>query len=159
MTGGLLLQRVALADGAPSDVRVRGDRIEAVAPAGELAPLAGEQVLELSGYLLLPAPVEPHAHLDKAFTADRFDQPAPDLLTAIERWHAHRAGLSVEDVAHRARTAALETLARGATALRTHVDVGEGIRLRGVQAVIAVRDQLRELLDVQVVALAYPLAG
>lgn len=159
MSGGLLLAHAQLSGGAKSDVRIRGGRIETVASAGELAPLAEEQVLDLSGYLLLPAPAEPHAHLDKAFTAERFGATAPDLLTAIELWHAHRATLSVDDVAERARAAALETLARGATAIRTHVDVGEGIRLRGVQALLAVRDELRGLVDIQVVALAYPVAG
>jgi cytosine deaminase len=159
MTGALLLQHAHLSGGATFDVRVRGGRIDAVAPAGELAPSAEEQVLDLSGYLLLPAPAEPHAHLDKAFTAERFDGPAPDLMTAIERWHAHRATLPVEDISERARAAALETLARGATAIRTHVDVGEGIGVRGVEALVAVRDELRGLVDMQVVALAYPVAG
>jgi cytosine deaminase len=159
VSDGLLLRHAQLSGGAKSDVRVRGGHIETIAPAGELTPLVEEQVLDLSGYLLLPAPAEPHAHLDKAFTAERFERAAPDLLTAIEQWHAHRATLNVEDVAERARAAALETLARGATAIRTHVDVGEGIRLRGVEALLAVRDELRELIDIQIVALAYPVAG
>jgi cytosine deaminase len=159
MTGGLLLQHAQLAGGANFDVRIQNGHIETVAPTGELAPLAEEQVLDLSGYLLLPASAEPHAHLDKAFTAERFERAAPDLLTAIEWWHAHRATLSVEDVAERARAAVLEALARGATAVRSHIDVGEGIGLRGVEALVAVRDELRELIDMQLVALAYPVAG
>ena len=32
-------------------------------------------MLDLDGYLLLPAPAEPHAHLDKAFMADRVPNP------------------------------------------------------------------------------------
>jgi len=159
MSAGVLLRGAALADGSRADVRVRGERIEAVAGAGALEAGDGEAILDLSGHVLLPAPAEPHAHLDKAFTADRFATPAPDLLTAIERWHDHRRGLSVDDIAQRARTAALATLARGATAIRSHVDVGEGIGVRGAEALVAVRDELRGLVDVQVVALAYPLAG
>jgi cytosine deaminase len=159
VSSGLLLRDAQLSGGARSDVRVRGGHIEKIAPAGELAPASEEQVLDLSGYLLLPAPAEPHAHLDKAFTAERFERAAPDLITAIEQWHAHRRTLTVEDVAERARAAALETLAHGATALRTHVDVGEGIGVRGVEALVAVREELRELIEIQVVALAYPVAG
>ncbi|MBV8954355.1 MAG: hypothetical protein JO179_09465 [Solirubrobacterales bacterium] len=159
MSSGLLLKHAQLSGGPASDVRIQGGHIATVASAGELAPAAGEQVLDLSGYLLLPAPAEPHAHLDKAFTAERFGRAAPDLMTAIKQWHAHRATLSVEDVVERARAAALQTLARGATAIRTHVDVGEGIRLRGVEALLTLRDELRELIDIQVVALAYPVAG
>jgi cytosine deaminase len=155
----LLLQGATLPDGARRDVRVEGERIAEVADAGALAAEAADEVLDLAGYVLLPAPAEPHAHLDKAYTAQRLGPAASDLMGAIERWHAYREGLSVEDVAARARAAALDALARGATAIRSHVDVGEGIGLRGAEALVAVRDGLRDLVDLQVVALAYPLAG
>jgi len=48
-----------------------------------LAP-ALETSLIGAGYLLLPAPAEPHAHLDKALTADLVPNPAGDLMGAIE---------------------------------------------------------------------------
>ena len=139
----LLLQGATLRDGARRDVRVEGERIAEVADAGALAAEAADEVLDLAGYVLLPAPAEPHAHLDKAYTAQRLGPAASDLMVAIERWHAYREGLSVEDVAARARAAALDALARGATAIRSHVDVGEGIGLRGAEALVAVRDELR----------------
>jgi cytosine deaminase len=115
--------------------------------------------LDLSGYVLMPAPAEPHAHLDKALTAERVRVQPADLDAAIEAWHEHRRGLGVEDIARRAERAALMSLARGATAIRTHVDVGEGIELRAAEALLSVRDRLRELIELQVVALTYPLAG
>jgi cytosine deaminase len=157
MSSGLVLRGATLAGNVRADVRIRGERIDAV--SASLGTREGEAVLDLTGYVLLPAPVEPHAHLDKAYTADRFAEPASDLVEAIERWHAYRAELSVEDVARRARAAALETLAHGATAIRTHVDVGAGIGLRAAQALVAVREELRGLLDIQVVGMAYPVAG
>ena len=127
-------------------------------PAGSLARDEADS-LDLSGYVLLPAPAEPHAHLDKALTAERVEVQAGDLNAAIEAWHAHRAGLGAEDIARRAESAALIALARGTTAVRTHVDVGEGIELRAAEALVSVRDRLRPLMDIQVVALSYPLAG
>lgn len=48
--------------------------------------------------------------------------------------------------------AALLALVHGATAVRTHADVGKGIGLRAAKALIRVRDELRPLLDMQVVA-------
>ena len=48
--------------------------------------------LDLSGYVLLPAPAEPYAHLDKALTAARVQVQAGDLGAAIEAWHEHRRG-------------------------------------------------------------------
>jgi cytosine/creatinine deaminase len=115
--------------------------------------------LDLSGYVLLPAPAEPHAHLDKALTAERVKVQAGDLGAAIEAWHEHRRTLDVDDITERAERAARLSLRRGVTAIRTHVDVGEGIELRAAEALIAVRERLRGLIDVQVVALSYPLAG
>ena len=46
-----------------------------------LSPTA--QSLAGDGYLLLPAFAEPHAHLDKAFLAERVDNPTGDLMGAI----------------------------------------------------------------------------
>jgi cytosine/creatinine deaminase len=151
-----LLANATLAGGSLADVRLEGDRIAALHPAGELARA---DALDLSGYVLLTAPAEPHAHLDKALTAERVDVQAGDLMAAIEAWHEHRRTLDVADIAQRAEAAALTCLARGSTAIRTHVDVGEGIELRAAQALVEVRERLRPLMDIQVVALSYPLAG
>jgi cytosine deaminase len=153
---GTLLTNATLADGSRADVRIEADRVAELHPAGELD---GADALDLSGYVLLPAPAEPHAHLDKALTAERVEVQAGDLDSAIEAWHEHRRGLGVDDIERRAEAAARVCLARGSTAVRTHVDVGEGIELRAAEALIAVRDRLRPLMDIQVVALSYPLAG
>jgi cytosine/creatinine deaminase len=154
----MLLHSATLLDGSEADVRLQGDRIAEVGPTGTLG--GGEaDSLDLSGHVLLAAPAEPHAHLDKALTAERVDVQAGDLNAAIEAWHAHRADLGEADIARRAESAALIALARGVTGLRTHVDVGEGIELRAAEALVSVRDRLRPLMDIQVVALSYPLAG
>lgn len=152
----MLLQRVTLSDRTEADVRLEGDRIAQIGPAGGLEHA---ETLDLAGYVLLPAPAEPHAHLDKALTADRVRVQAGDLESAIDAWHEQRRRLDAEDIALRAEIAARSCLSRGTTAVRTHVDVGEGIELRAAQALVAVRERLRPLMDIQVVALGYPLAG
>ena len=43
---------------------------------------------DLAGMLLLPAMAEPHAHLDKALTAERVPNPTGDLAGAIDAWIA-----------------------------------------------------------------------
>jgi cytosine deaminase len=156
----MLLRAARLADEAAADVRTAGDRIVEVAPAGTLRRGPDEDVQDLSGYVLLPAPAEPHAHLDKAFTAGQVPNPAGDLEGAIEAWLAYRVGLTVADVFERARTAALRSLAHGATAIRTHVDVGEGIELRALEALLRLREELADVVPLQVVALvSRPLTG
>ncbi len=153
----LILRNASVAGGAIRDVGIVDGLIAEVAPVG--APADGADELELDGYVLLPSAAEPHAHLDKAFTADVVAaEDVEDLTAAIAAWHAYRRTLSVDDIAARARRAALVGLARGATAVRTHVDVGEGIGLRAAEALVHVRDELRDLVEIQVVALSYPLS-
>lgn len=154
-----VLRNATLASGTQVDVFLEGTEIAEVASPGGLETAGDQDVLDLSGYLLLPAPAEPHAHLDKAFTADRLDNPTRDLLGAITAWHAYRETLSAEDIAERAEAAARLALAHGATAIRTHVDVGRGIELRGVDALLRVKDVLADRVEIQIVALTYPLTG
>lgn len=155
----MLLRNATLADGSRVEVRLADGEIGGVARPGALVVGDGEETVDLSGYMLLPALAEPHTHLDKALTADRFGQQFTDLVSALTAWHAYRETLAVDDMVERARQAALLTLAHGATAIRTHADVGKGIGLRAVEALLRVRDELRPLVDIQVVALAYPLTG
>lgn len=155
----MLLEQATLGDGSRTDVRLRGEVIAEIAPPGTLGAVGGEERLDLSGYVLLPAPAEPHAHLDKAYTAERFSITAGDLLGAIAAWDDQRRELGPADIAARARFALSAGLVRGTTAVRSHIDVGEGIGLRGVETLIKVRDEVRDTLDVQVAALCFPLTG
>jgi cytosine/creatinine deaminase len=155
----LLLHGATLRDGTRRDVRIVGARIDRVDAVGTLAPVDGDEVLDLAGYVLLPAAAEPHAHLDKVLSADIVGVHAHDLLAAIEAWHAHRETIDADEIAGRATEGARMLLARGATAVRTHVDVGPGIELRAAEALVRVREELRDVMDIQVVALSYPLTG
>jgi len=147
----LTLRDARLADGSRVDVRIDGELIAEVGP--ELARREGAPEHDLRGMLLLPAPVEPHAHLDKALLADRVPNPRGDLLTAIEQMHAHYDTFTVADIAERAERAALVNLACGATAIRTHVDVNGANGLRSVEALVAVRERIGHLVDIELVAL------
>jgi cytosine/creatinine deaminase len=147
----MLLTRATLPGGRRVDVRLAGYRIDTV--ADHLVPDAGEVVVDLDGRLLLPAPAEPHAHLDKALTADRVPNPAGDLLGAIKAWLAYRPTLTVDDIAERAERAVRMLAANGVTAIRTHVDVGADIGTRGVEALVRTRRAVEDFVDLQIVAL------
>ena len=154
---GILLVGATTAEGGTIDVRIDAGRIAAV---GALERLPDDEVHDLTGYVLLPAPAEPHAHLDKALTADRVVNRTGDLLGAIEAWHAAWPTLTKEDIIQRARRAALSGVANGLTAIRSHGDLSSVIGLRSMEALVEVREELRDLVDIQVVALtALPTAG
>ncbi|MEO3768100.1 amidohydrolase family protein [Streptomyces sp. B5E4] len=141
-----------LADGRTVDVRLGGGRILAVGTAGSLAGQAGGcgARVDLGGYVLLPAPVEAHTHLDTALTGVGGAGPAGGFRGA----EGVAAG-----VQRRAVEAVLLQLGHGATALRTHVRVGGGAGLDDLRAVLAARASLRGLADVAVVAAAPVLTG
>ncbi|GLK18094.1 amidohydrolase family protein [Herbiconiux flava] len=160
-----MLRSATLPDGRLVDVELEGDTVSAVRPAGSAAtfdaPSAG--TLDLDGFLLLPAPAEPHAHLDKALSWDLIDPPMGDLGLAIESWKRYAATMTTASIADRARRQALAMLQNGTTAIRCHVDLlhaegDEGDSMRGVRALVQVRDELAGLVDLELVALAGPNA-
>jgi cytosine/creatinine deaminase len=153
----LLLGGVRLVSGQIVDVGLRDGKIQRIGAPGTL-PAAAER-LDLSGYLLLPAPAEPHAHFDTALTADRISNPAGDLGGAIDAWLDYQASVPQEDFVARATEAALLGLANGATAIRTHVGIYEPVGIGAVEALLEVRERLRDLVDLQLVALTVELTG
>lgn len=172
------LVNATLADGSVVDVAIDGECVAAVTPArgagsaGATAqgrPDAGQSdavpddsvhddtVLDLTGHLLLTAPAEPHAHLDKALSWEAIRPPMGDLRAAIASWREYAATMTVDDIAARAREQALRMLGEGTTAIRTHLDILLGDEpLRGAIALTRVRDELRDLIDIELVALAGP---
>lgn len=115
---------------------------------------------DLGGMLLLGGLAEPHAHLDKALSAETVVNATGDLIGAITAWHEHRGGISAENTMARALRAVEIAVEHGVTAIRSHVDVGADIGARGVEAVGEVRRLCRRLVDLQLVALVgVPLTG
>ncbi|MFI1356871.1 amidohydrolase family protein [Streptomyces sp. NPDC020898] len=137
----LLLCGARLTDGRTVDVRLGGGRIEAVGTVGSLSAYATR--VDLSGYLLLPAPAEPHAHGDTALSADA-DGPV---------------SYDPQDVQRRATEAALLQLGHGATALRSHIRIGDVPGLGALGAVLQARRALRGLTELTTVAMPRVLTG
>ncbi|MDH6181553.1 cytosine deaminase [Microbacteriaceae bacterium SG_E_30_P1] len=149
------LRNVTLSDGSVCDVELIDDVVRGVRPSEGRPGEVGSSELDLTGFVLLPAAAEPHAHLDKALTWDIINPPAGDLEQAIASWQAYSVEMSVDSIADRARTQALAMLRNGTTAIRTHIDLLLGpAPLRGVEALVRVRDELSELIDIELVALA-----
>ncbi|MFJ9542356.1 amidohydrolase family protein [Streptomyces sp. NPDC101225] len=142
----LLLCGARLTDGRTVDVRLCGGRIEAVGTAGSLAaggPQGSGTRVDLTGYLLLPAPAEAHAHLDTALSAEG-DGPL---------------SYDAKEVQRRATEAALLQLGHGATAVRAHVRVGDVQGLGALAAVLQARRSLRGLTELTTVAMPRVLTG
>lgn len=126
--------------------------IDAVAPAGSLSPSAGETVVE--GGLLAPPSAEPHVHLDATLLGARKPNKTGTLREGIANWAELRGDLTVADVQERARTVLGWYASFGTLRVRTHVDTGS---LVAVEALLELRDQVKDTIELQVVA--FPQEG
>lgn len=101
-----------------------GPGVEAAAGAGPApgagTPRAGGTTPPIP--LVLPALVQAHAHLDKAFTAHRAPSRGPGLLAAIEAVVADRQHWSADDLRARMANGLQDAWHAGVALLRTHVD-------------------------------------
>ncbi len=155
-----LLHSAVSANGETIDVLIDADGLIATVGTELRSTASDAEQVNLSGRLLLPAPAEPHAHLDKAFLAEVIHNPTGDLIGAVEAMRANRHLLTVADTASRAERAARRMAANGFTAVRTHADLTLEHGLTSMEALLDVRKRLRDVIDIEIVALCgWPVAG
>ncbi|MBB4002056.1 MAG: amidohydrolase family protein [Aurantimonas endophytica] len=150
MTFDLIMRNGNLPDGRTGiDIGCRDGRIVAVEP--RLQAEAGREV-DATGRLVSPPFVDIHFHLDATLSVGqpRFNRSGT-LLEGIALWGEQRPLRTVEAVAERALRYCDLAVAQGLLAIRTHVDVCDE-RLVGVEALLDVRDKVRDYLDLQIVA-------
>jgi cytosine/creatinine deaminase len=161
-----LLRQVTIVHAAvtevPHDVLIVDGSISAVHPSTEQPSpdISIDTSVDLAGHLLLPAALEPHAHLDKAFLAERVENRTGDLLGAIDAMIAVSGRITFDDIVERAERAARLMAANGYVAVRTHADTLEHNGTQSVEALVEVRRRVADVIDVEIVALTgFPVVG
>jgi len=139
----------------PVDVGIEGGRIVKIAPR---IREQARDVIDAMGCLTSPAFIEPHIHLDKVLTAERLRaSESGTLQEAIEiLWDAKRK-YSVQDVKRRARQVVELEALNGVTRLRTHVDVDTVGGLTACRALLELKKEYADIMDIQVIA--FPQEG
>ncbi len=139
----------------PQDIRIRGSKIETIAP--HLPPEPGEEVISCAGKLALPPFIESHIHLDTCLTAgDPVWNISGTLFEGIACWSKRKAKLTVQDVKERVNQAVRKQAVHGVQYVRTHVDITDP-SLTAMRAMIELRDELADLITIQIVA--FPQEG
>jgi len=136
------------------DIEIRSGRIDRIVPAGEGDPEAfdRDRHADAGGRLVTPPLVEPHLHLDATLTAgDPCWNETGTLAEGIRVWAEHKESLDTEDVKARAAQAIEWMAANGITRVRTHADTTEET-LTGVEALLELREEVSDVVDLQVVA-------
>lgn len=124
------------------DLRLEDGRIASIRPSDQ--PAQG---------LLLSAPVEAHAHIDKNYTVEETGGAQGNLFSAIRRMEAHRASWSGATLKPRMERALDEAWHWGTRALRTHLDWGQAHPPASLAVVETLREAWQDRIDLQFVAL------
>ena len=152
----MLIQQVFI-ENTPeaSDIRVTDGKFEEIAPT--LAPCPGEEVLDGTGCLALPPFIESHVHLDTCLTAgEPVWNQSGTLFEGIQCWSQRKERLTKQDVKDRVRRAVRMQAEHGVQFVRTHVDVTDP-KLTAMEALLELREELRDTVEIQVVA--FPQEG
>ena len=159
MTTSILFANVQLIDGSMVDIATDNGLIAWIGTPSQ-SPVICLKTINLDGYVLSTSFVEPHAHLDKAFLADRVSNPAGDLMGAIRGLEAVRSTITHEDIVERATRAVNLMSQNGVTSVRTHADTTLSGGLSSVLALLQVKRDCAHFIDIQVaMLLEWPVTG
>ena len=159
MTTSILFANAQLIDGSIVDIATDNGLIAWVGTPSH-SPVVCHKTISLEGYVLSTSFVEPHAHLDKAFLADRISNPAGDLMGAIRGLEEVRTTITHQDIVERATRAVKLMSQNGVTSIRTHADTTLSGGLSSVLALLEVKENCSHFMDIQVaMLLEWPLTG
>ena len=158
----MLLKQVYLEHAKePADIRISDGKFEKIGP--DLAPLPGEEVEEgFAGKMVLPPFIESHVHLDTCLTAGRPRwNLSGTLFEGIQCWEEYKPFLTKQEVKERVGQAIRLQAGNGIQHVRTHVDINDP-KLTALEAILELREEVRDYMDIQIVAfpqygiLSYP---
>lgn len=110
-------------------------------------------VIDAQGNLVTPPLVDPHVHLDAVLVAGLLQRKneTGTLVEAVDIWNEWAQDLNKEKMKENARKIIDWYIANGVLRVRTHVDVTEPT-LTTVKAITELRDEVKDLVDLQIVA-------
>ncbi|NGO90439.1 cytosine deaminase [Halomonas sp. BC2] len=113
---------------------------------------AGEDQRDAGGKLLCAPFIEPHIHLDAALTAgEPHWNQSGTLFEGIERWGERKPLLDEADIRERVLKTLNLLIGNGVQFVRTHADTSDP-SLVGLKTLCTLRDELKDKIDIQVVA-------
>ena len=152
MVAGLLVRNVRPLGGDLGDIGILAGRIIGGPPPN------GLPVLDGGGRIALPGLVEAHTHLDKSLLGLPWyrNEVGPRLIDKIENERKVRKTLPI-DPRRQSELQARLSVSHGTTFIRSHVDVDTECGVSGIEGVMATREALADIVDIDLVA--FPQSG
>lgn len=134
-----------------TDLHIVDGKFTAEAPAGA-------EVIDGGGRILIPGLIEAHTHLDKSLLGLPWyrNEVGPRLIDKIDNERAVKVSLGLDPQVQSERHAIL-AMSHGCTHIRSHVDVDTHHGLAGIEGVMATREKLAGMIDIEIVA--FPQSG
>lgn len=139
------------------DICVRDGRIALIGKTSE----KGAEEIDAGGRLVTESFINPHLHMCKVYTflmigeesLKRYHEAGMGgAMTAIELASKIKERYEEGWIYENVKKAALEGLKHGCTHIRAFVDTDTKAKLEGIKALLKVKDELRDVMTIQVVA-------
>ncbi|WP_421360731.1 amidohydrolase family protein [Agrobacterium rosae] len=147
-----------MADGLLRDVHVEAGRITSIEAVG--SDRVSASVIDVAGDLLVPGFVEGHIHLDTSFYGDTWmpHRPCTNGFDVHERVAFQAENMAIAaPMDKRARDQLDLCIGNGTLHMRSHVMVDGSVGLASLETILAVREDYKDLIDIQLVA--FPQSG
>ncbi|WP_330179796.1 amidohydrolase family protein [Nocardia sp. NBC_01503] len=151
----LVLRNARIDDAADLvDIAIENGIITAV---GAQLPIHAPDEIDCAARVVIPGLIESHVHLDKALLDAERPNPDGTLAGAIAVTAELKREFTVESIRDRARRVLDMAITHGTTMIRAHPDVDPIVGLKGVRALLDLREEYRGRIDLQIVA--FPQEG
>jgi len=133
------------------------DGIIALVSEGDIPP--GKRAIDAGGAMVSPPFIDSHFHLENAFLND-VPNLSGTLHEAIDIYAELKKKLDAPDIVRRTIRVAREAISNGTLWMRCHVDIDHIAKLRLLEGVLAAREAVEGVFEVQIVAFPqWGLAG
>ena len=139
-------------------IGIKGDKI---ADIGDSLPEDAKEIVDAKGNLLTESFVNGHLHLCKVYTLEKAGQKAlqeyqqggmGNALDSIQSASEFKTCYEESWIAENARKACELAVKHGVTHIRAFADVDSKGKLEGIKALLKVREEYRQKVELQVVA-------
>lgn len=146
-----LLVKNALINNKIVDVAIVGNKIVEI---NKSIKDQAKQIIDANFNLVIPGFVDSHTHLDKSLLnelSEYVDTTGPEKGKLT---YERKLKFTTDDIVARAERMIVKAINAGTLHLRTNVDVDASVGLKGIEALLKLKNKYKDLIKIQVVAFA-----
>lgn len=150
----ILIKNAALKESdSLNEILISDGKIKEIAKKINFNKTDNIETIDAQGNLVAPPLVDPHVHLDAVLVSGKLKRQnnSGTLLEAIDIWGEWKSTLTDDILMNNAREVIKWYAANGVLRVRTHADCTDPT-LRTVKCLLALKEEVKELIDIQVVA-------